>query len=65
MGGVWYGSGVALTLNYTERMKTMQDEVDEDDDLCENCRCTCDQDRNQNSLRSFYIGKVVPDQKGL
>lgn len=64
MEGVWYGRDVSLTRNNTESVKSFEDEVDDDDDLCENCRCTCDQERNEKTLRSFYVGKVKPVQNG-
>lgn len=33
--------------------------------LCDQCRCTCDQTSNKNTVRSFYIGKIEPEEKGL
>lgn len=63
MEGVWYGRDVSFTRDNTD-VKIMKDELDDDDDLCENCRCTCDQEKNKKTLRSFYVGKVKPVQDG-
>lgn len=64
IGGKWHGK---INQNNSNDMKIMEDIADDDDkyELCEHCRCTCDQNRNQNSQRSFYAGKVEPDRDGL
>lgn len=62
--GFWYGL-VNTTGNYSVGIEEkMEDNVDANSDLCENCRCTCDQKWNPETVRSFYSEKIEPQQEG-
>lgn len=59
-----YGLQVASGNYPFGKQENMVDEVDGNHELCENCRCTCDQEWNPDTVRSFYYGKIVPEQEG-
>lgn len=64
MGGKTYGPQVPCSNYSFGKNEDMVDEVDSKYDLCENCRCTCDQEWNPDTVRSFYYGKIQPEKNG-
>ncbi|CAO1353050.1 unnamed protein product [Diamesa tonsa] len=64
MGGKTYGLQVASSNYPFGKQENMVDSVDKHRDLCENCRCTCDQEWNPDTVRSFYYGKMEPEENG-
>lgn len=61
MGNRWYGRHGMV---FAGVRNNMTEKYAEGTSFCEQCRCTCDQTANPKTVRSFYTGKIEPQQQG-